>query len=119
MNPNWLLPEHADPSSVLACRDPAEALARLARVHGCMALDLTVMKRPDDAPTQEVFALMVEHAAVVAWRFAAAAVLLYRHQELNRVVAAGAPEEPDDEPGEPAYMQALRELAKPWKSELT
>jgi len=132
MNSDWILAEYASPMHVTSSGDPAEVLARLARMHGCLTLDLigtaiTDLEdgeptgRPVDQDTLALFAGMVEHAARAAFRFAIAAVDLDRRQRLEQQLAAleGRPttDEEHDEP-EPRYMQTLRELAKPWKPEV-
>jgi len=131
MNSDWILPEYANPMSVTACGDPAEALARLARLHGCLTLDLIGTQITDlqdgeptdaapDQDTLAIFGAMVAHAARAAWRFALVAEDLDRRQELDRQLLqiSGAAEPPPPR-AEREYMQTLRELAKPWKSEVT
>lgn len=119
MNSDWILAEYASPMHVTSSGDPAEVLARLARMHGCLTLDLIGTQTDGDADTLALFAGMVEHAARAAFRFAIAAVDLHRRQELDRQLAALS-DAPEDGPHEePPYMQALRELARPWKADPT
>jgi hypothetical protein len=115
MNKNWLLSEFANPMQVVVCGDPAEALARLARLHGCLVLDLVHLGGAETDPTTAALTDgMVEHAARAAFRFAIAADDMDRREELQRQLDVMERGEPDPVVAdEPEYMALLRKLAEP------
>jgi len=88
MNPAWLLPEHANPSAVIGCDDPAESLARHARCRGLLTLNLMHIERGDDPDVEALFAGIIGDAARGAFRFAQAAIALDEDQDLRRRVMA-------------------------------
>ena len=88
LNPQWLLPDHASPMDVVACDDPTESLARHARLHGLLTLDILTVALPglptDDDDINAMAAGMAGHAAQRAFRFAAAALNLDEANHLAR-----------------------------------
>lgn len=73
---DWLL-DHSTTMSVIACGDPAESLARHARVHGETVLHFLSVGVPEgEAFRYPIPDMTIEHYARAAWRYAAAALVL-------------------------------------------
>jgi hypothetical protein len=76
VNAHWLLPDHANPSAVVGCDDPAESLARHGRMGGLLTLNLMEIEHGDDADVNAVFGAVIKDAARRAFRYAQAAMTL-------------------------------------------